>query len=55
MVVSTYQAGNSAGFGAAAIEELELQTREIFPSHLISSSWIISWFLFMKSNANYCI
>lgn len=34
MVVSTYQA--ASGAGAAAMEELELQTREVFISYTIS-------------------
>lgn len=34
MVVSTYQA--ASGAGAAAMEELELQTREVYSSHPIS-------------------
>lgn len=33
MVVSTYQA--ASGAGAAAMEELELQTREVFFLHFI--------------------
>lgn len=35
MVVSTYQA--ASGAGAAAMEELELQTREVFSSQLVLS------------------
>jgi aspartate-semialdehyde dehydrogenase len=38
MVVSTYQA--ASGAGAAAMEELELQTREVSVSHLILLSSI---------------
>lgn len=43
MVVSTYQA--ASGAGAAAMEELELQTREVFSCQLVLSSFqlILYW------------
>jgi aspartate-semialdehyde dehydrogenase len=50
MVVSTYQA--ASGAGAAAMEELELQTREVSSVYPISLSFCSSIFIFMGKWVN---
>lgn len=53
MVVSTYQA--ASGAGAAAMEELELQTREVssvYPILMISLSFCSSIFIYMGKWTN---
>ena len=50
MVVSTYQA--ASGAGAAAMEELELQTREVSSVYPIALSFCSSIFIFMGKWVN---